>query len=116
MLRRDGLPMPGFPLTRRIEVDESQGFSYEKAADNDTTTFTAIPSNQIDTVQVLLVRANKAVTLRLDAQTDAGIELNAGGILAIVDATINASAATNVKVNNPAVTDVAIVEGLVAGT
>lgn len=117
MLRRDGIPSPGFPVTRRIEVDEVQTFKYEKAADNDSTTFSGVPADQIATIQALCLRTSKAVTLRLDGQTDAGIVLNAGGMVIILDATIDAGAgASNAKLNNPDDADVAIIEGFAAGT
>lgn len=116
-LRRDGYPVTGFPVTRRIEVDEIQSFKYEKAADNDSTTFAAVPADQIATIQALLLRTSKAVTLRLDGQTDAGIALNAGGMIVILDCTIDAGAgASNCKINNPDDADTALIEGLAAGT
>lgn len=117
MLRRDGIPSPGFPVTRRIEVDEIQSFKYEKAADNDAVTFAAVPADQVATIQALLVRASKTVTLRLDGQTDAGIVINAGGMVLLLDVTIDAGAgASNAKINNPDDADVALIEGFAAGT
>lgn len=115
VIRRNGVVVQN--ITRRIEVDEIQSFNYEKAADNDVTTFSALPADQIATIQFLLARSNKAVTIRLDGQTDAGIVLNAGGLLLIVDATIDAGAgASNAKVNNPDDADTALIEGFAAGT
>lgn len=114
-IRRNGVVIQN--IARRIEVDELQAFNYEKAADNDAVTFSALPADQIANIQFLLARTNKAITIRLDGQTDAGIVLNAGGLLLIVDATIDAGAgASNAKINNPAASDIALVEGLAAGT
>lgn len=116
IVRRDGVTMENFPVTRRIEVDESQSFSYEKANDGDITTFSALPADQLDTIQALIVRVSKAVTIRLDGQSDKGIRLNAGGMLVIIDGTIDAGAgASNAKVNNNSGV-VSLIEGIAAGT
>ena len=116
-LKRNGVPVGGFPFIRRVEVDELQSFNYDKAADADSTTFSAVPADQIAEMQVLVLRSSKAVTLRLDGQTDAGIVVNAGGMVLLLDCTIDAGAgASNAKVNNPHATDTAVIEGLAAGT
>jgi hypothetical protein len=116
ILRRNGFTVEGFPVTHRFEADEVSQFTYEKANDGDTTTFSALPADQIDTIQVLVVRASKAVTIRLDGQADKGIRLNAGGMLVIVDGTIDAGAgASNAKVNNNSGA-VSLIEGIAAGT
>lgn len=115
-VRKNGVIVEGFPVTRRIETDESQGFGYEKANDGDSTTFSALPADQLATIQLLIVKTDKAITLRLDNQSSAGIELNAGGLLAIIDCTIDAGAgANNAKVNNNSGAT-ALVDGVAAGT
>lgn len=115
-VKRDGQPVNGFPVTRRIEADEVQHFSYEQAAHGDITTFGAVPADQINTVQALVLRTTKAITVRLDGQSDAGVPLNAGGILIVLDSTIDAGAgASNAKVNNNSGAT-ALIEGLAAGT
>ena len=90
----------GFPLVRRLEVDESQQFAYEKANDGDAVTFSAMPTDQLAEIQALILQADQAVTLRLDNQSDAGIVVNAGGLVCLVDVDIDAGATTNAKVNN----------------
>lgn len=115
--RKNGEPLAGFPFTRRMEVDELQSFSYEKLADNNITSFAALPADQLDTIQLLVVKTDIPITLRLDGQTDAGIMLNAGGMLILVDATIDAGAgASNASVNNPDAALTATVKGIAAGT
>ena len=110
----DGVPYKSW--VRRITCDEAQPFDTEQAAHGDTTTFTALPGDKLDTVQVLILQPDQAVTVRLDGQTDAGIVLSAGGLLAIVDATIDAGAgAANAKVNNNSGAT-AVLSGLLAGT
>jgi len=115
-VKRDGIQLDGFPIIRRLEVDELQGFAYEEANDGDDTTFSALPASQLDTIQVLVVKSDQQITLRLDGQSDAGIVLNAGGLLALIDATIDAGAgASNASVNNNS-GSTANVEGVAAGT
>lgn len=97
----DGRPVPGTPYRRVVDVDESQVFSYEEANDGDTTTYSVIPMAQLATIQCLLVKPDQAVTIRLDGQSDGGISLSAGGLLCIVDATIDAGAgSSNASINN----------------
>jgi|SRR5882724_4197140 len=102
-------------ITRRVEVQESQGFSILKANDGDITTFTEIPAEQLDTIQAFVLRTDKAVTVRFNGQSDAGILLNTGGIIIVFDATINAgSAIANASVNNNSGAP-ALLEGFAAG-
>lgn len=109
----DSTPLTGFPLLRRLTIDESQPFDYEQATGGG---YLAVPGDKIDTVQALVVRTDKALTLRLDGQTDAGIEINAGGCVVLVDVTIDAGAgASNAKLSN-ASGATARIRGVTAGT
>ena len=97
----DGQVVAGTPYSKVVDIDESQSFSYEEANDGDTSTFSAIPADQLATIKVLLVKPDQQVNIRLDGASDAGILLSAGGFLAIVDATIDAGAgSSNAKVHN----------------
>ena len=115
----DGVPAtwlaPNGRIVRRYEVDESIAFNYTKADDGNATTFTTVPDGtQLDTVQVLLLVPEGEMTFRLDGQTDAGITIGANGVLLALGATIDASAATNCKVN---LDDTAAnLKGILAGT
>lgn len=110
-VERDGQELPGFPYVRRIVTTEGIGFDYTKASG---AGFTTAPTGEIETIQALLLRADRAVIVRLDAQSDAGIELSAGGFIFIVDAIINSGALTNIKVDNTSGAD-ARVDGFAAG-
>ncbi len=113
----DGVKVPGFPLTRRLSVDEVQHFDYEEAADNDSTTYSTLPTTQLATIQSLVLRPlEQPITLRLDAQSDAGIIINTGGLIVIIDATIDAGASTNATVNNPDASALSRLKGFAAGT
>jgi hypothetical protein len=107
----DGVRVPGYPLSRRISVDETQQFSVVRATAGG---YVATPTSDLASLKALILNSDQAVTLRLDGQSDAGIELNAGGIIAIIDATIDAGASTNATVSNASGSD-AQVEGIAAG-
>lgn len=109
----DGRSLPGFPLIRRLAVDEAQAFAYEQTAHGDAVTFTAAPTAEIATVQVLHLRTDKAITIRLANQSDAGIGLEPGGLLFLLDGTL--AAATNVAVNNNS-GETAFIEGVAGGS
>ncbi|MCH7761634.1 hypothetical protein IIA15_09610 [candidate division TA06 bacterium] len=113
-----GVPIAGFPVVKRLVVDESQQFNYEKAADGNPSSFSALPVAELATVEALIIKASDLpITVRLDGQSDSGIELKLGGILVILDATIDAGAGVqNVSINNPASSDLTLVSGVAAGT
>jgi len=116
-LRRDGWFQNWIETIRRLQVDEIQEFGpYEKVDDGDGTTFTAIPTGQLDEIQVLVLQAvDQQLTFRLDGQTDAGIVVNAGGTIILIDVDIDAAAATNVTVNNNS-GSTALIRGVAGGT
>jgi len=112
----DGQPVLGFPVIRRAVVDEVQQYEYEQAAHGDAVTFSAVPADQIAAIQLLILRPDQQVTLRLDGQTDAGIVLDADSILLILGATIDAGAgSSNAKLNNNSGAT-AVIRGLAGGT
>lgn len=111
----DGAQAPGFPLTRRIFVDEVQQFEYEKLSQS-AGVHQALPADQLESIQALIIQASDVLSVRLDGQSDAGIILNRGGILIILDATIDAGAGSaNASVSNIN-GDPITVKGLAGGT
>jgi len=115
-LKIDGQPVTGFPITRRITVDELQHFDYEEAADNDTTTYSDLPVAQLATIQFLLLRAlEQPINLRVDGQTDGQIEINVGGFVLFMDVTNN-SGSNRARVNNPDASALSVLKGIAGGT
>ena len=96
-IKRNGQLVSGFPRQYRQLVDEVQQFAYEKATGGGYET---VPTTQIAALQVLALTADQAITIRLDGQSDAGISLNANGLLLIIDGTIDAGASTNATIDN----------------
>lgn len=111
-IKRNGRDVTGFPYQKRMLVDELQQFSYEKATGGGHET---LPVTQIASVQALVLTADQALTVRLDGQSDAGIVLSAGGLLLVLDATLDASSTTNATIDNSS-GSTAVVTGLGAGT
>lgn len=111
LVEKDGNIMEGFPLILRQTVDEFQQFG---PIERTGASFVALPTGELGNVQFLLVRGSLATTLRLDNQSDAGVELAAGGLLLIANATIDAGAATNITASIPASTS--IITGIAGGT
>ena len=111
----DGLPVSGFPLDRRLLVDEASAIDYRKAVDG-AGTYVGVPLDLLPTIQALVLRADRALTLRLNGQSDAGVLINAGGVVVLFDVTVNAGAgAANAKVNNVSGAT-AFVQGVGGGT
>ena len=112
----DGQPVTGFPITRRITVDELQHFDYEEAADNDAITYSDLPVTQLTSIQFLLLRAlEQPINLRVDGQTDGQIEINVGGFVLMMDVTNNA-ATLRARVNNPDAAAISVLKGIAGGT
>lgn len=97
-VKQNGVEVFGAPVRRRLEVDEGLGpIRYERATGGG---YVSLPITVLDEVQFLLVRTDQQVTLRLDAQSDAGLVLNAGALLLILDADMDAGASTNATLDN----------------
>jgi hypothetical protein len=112
-VERDGQPVPGLSVIRRLIVDEVQQFpGIERASGGG---FVALPTGELDSIQVLVVKTDQDVTLRVDGQSDAGVVINAGGLIALVDVTIDAGAATNALLDNSSGTAVRL-DGVAGGT
>lgn len=98
LLKQDGVDVPGFPVTRRLFVVTTE-------SDNDGTLppdaafhpFGGLaPTQNVSFIQTL----DQAVTVRLNGQSDAGIVLNAGGLLLVFGGTLNFGTAGNLTVKN----------------
>lgn len=104
LLELDGVPLPGSPFVRRVEVGEAVPSQQVKAGTADSS-YSQLSPDQIASLRAFFCTTDAAVKLRLDGQSDAGIELGPNGLVLIMDATLDAGAATNATVNNAAATD-----------
>lgn len=107
----DGKRVGNFPFSRRIQITEEQAFQYISSTGGG---YDSIPSSEIAVIKALVLRPDQAVTLRTQNQSDAGILVNAGGIIALVDVVLNSGASTNATIDNSSGSD-AQIEGVVAG-
>lgn len=111
-VKLNGRDVKGFPYQKRLVVDEVQQFAYEKATGGGYET---LPITQIATLQALVLAPDQALTVRVDGQSDAGLVLNAGGLLLLLDSTTDAGASTNATIDNSS-GSTAVITGLGAGT
>lgn len=86
------LIMSAIPYTRRVEFAQALAFDYEQA---NGASFVTVPVSPITTIQALILRSDKDVTVRLNGQSDAGIPLKAGGILIVYDCEMTAATVQN---------------------
>lgn len=108
----DGQPLLGGAITRRVTVDEVQQFSTEQATGGG---YASLPLTNLDQLDFLLLQPSQQITIRLNAQSDAGLVVNGGGLLLIVDSAIAAAAATNATTSN-ASGSTALLSGVAGGT
>lgn len=117
-VKQDGVPVAGFPLTRRVSVDELQSFEVEIPAHGSLGEGNVIPLNYQDTVQALIMTTDRALTVGLKGGTPiSGIGcpgLSAGGVLCFIGADLGAGFSQNVVNNLSGAT--AIIKGVGAGT
>jgi hypothetical protein len=115
-IKKDGQPLPGFPLTRRVEAPDVQTFEYEKQTDGVDTFEPANVGLEVGPAKVLIVQSERQVTLRLVGQSDKGIVLQAGGALIILGCSLAPESGDPlVSINNES-TFTSRVRGVVAGT
>lgn len=112
ILKQDGQILPGYPISRKVTVDETQQFAVESATGGGYVT---LPITSLDQVNALVLQPTQQVTVRFSAQSDQGLILNAGALLVIIDSAIAAAAATNVTANNGS-GSTAVLSGLAGGT
>lgn len=116
-LNGEELKSLGFPLNRRVEVDEVQLMGpVDKADDGDDTTFSQVPIDSVASVEVLVYQAiDQALGLRVEGgeSSTTAILLDAGGLVLIFDAT--GITVTNITDNNDS-GSTAKRRGLAAGT
>ena len=109
LVEQDGSPISGFPLVRRVVVDQVATWNpYTKV----TGTYTAVPAPLIATLQALILRPDAAVTVRFAAQSDAGLDLDADSLLIVLGASVDDGATVNATVSAAADTSI---RGLAAG-
>lgn len=110
LIEIDGQPVRSFPLTRRIAVDETQSFSYEKTSG---AGFADVPDGQISTGQFLLLQPDQAIDVQFSdgAGGPEVVTINPGGLLLVLDG----SWSNGVEIENTS-GSTAVIKGTVGGT
>ena len=117
-VKQDGVPVAGFPLTRRVQVDELQSFAVEIPTHGSLSDGNVIPLNYQDTVQALILTTDQTLTVGLKggipSQGFGCPVVNAGGVLCIIGGDLGSGAVSNI-VNNLS-GSVANIRGIGGGT
>ena len=108
-LKMDGLPYPGFPLSRRLQVDEVASLGYEQDAGAGYTNLAAV----FTSLSVVVLTTDQALSLRCNNQSNGSIPLNSGGLVVVFDGAIDT--ATLLSVLNSGGTN-ANMNGILGGT
>jgi hypothetical protein len=75
----DGRELPWCPINAVADVDEYQPFNYTEAADGDSTTFSALPIGEVDTVSTTSLTDTNITVNVPDASTASRLRGIAGG-------------------------------------
>jgi hypothetical protein len=116
LLEIDGVALPDFPIIRRYIVAELSGLNaISQAADNNTSSFHAIPQLTMPSLGVFLLTTDLALNLKLNLNTP--VPLNANALVLILGAALTQGTPnTNVEINNPSAATAANVGVLGGGT
>lgn len=114
-IEKNGQQLPGFPVVRRVSVDEMVIFSTEQA--NSDGVFAAPNLSNLASVTFFYYTANQTTKLLFDGNTDtaAPLEIAANGLVVLVNPTIDSGASTNITVENDS-GSTALLTGVAGGT
>ena len=111
-VEQDGVVLPGFPIVERVVVEQVVPWTPLRHDPSPSEAFVALPTTTIVTLQALIVRPNRLLVVRYDGQTDAGIEIEPGGLLLVLGGRADAGPVANVKAS---ATETTLIHGLAAG-
>lgn len=114
----DGTPIPGSPFMVPVTSRAlAQAFSVKKTQDLPGS-YAQIPV--VDAIAVIeaLILSNPAAKMkyRFQGQSDAGLAMDAGGIVVLAKTQLNDGKTTNVKASNSDTGSSEVIEGFVAGS
>jgi hypothetical protein len=107
LVEMDDVPLPNFPVVRRITTAAAQPV---RAVQASGVGYTALPSSEMATIAVAMVQANQALQVALNGITANPILLNTTGMLIVVDAALVGVSVQNTSGNPAQIT------ALLAGT
>ena len=114
-IEKNGQPLPGFPVVRRVSVDEMVSFSTEQASSDGV--FVAPNLSSLGAVTFFYYTADQITKLLFDGNSDgtAPLEMSANGLLLLVNPTIDSGSSTNITVENDS-GSTALLTGVAGGT
>lgn len=95
----DGVPIPGYPLRRTLELGTLHPFA-PIPREVEVSVFRPGPAEQLHELKLLAIQPDQDVTVRLSAQSDHGIPVLAGGLLLFFDAGMCNDPRLNVTIRN----------------
>lgn len=104
---------PDLPVVLRREYDEVFAFAFDQASA--AATYVNAPLAALTTIQALVIQPDQDITIRLNAQSDAGIPVTKGSIFTLADTDLDNSSNTAVKILNES-GNVVTVRGVACGT
>lgn len=116
LVEQDGVALPNMPIIRRYSDAETTGVvAISQAADNNSTSFHAIPQLTMPTLGIFMLTTDQALNMKINLNTP--LPLNADSVVLILGCALaQGTPNQNVELNNPAVTTAANVELLGGGT
>lgn len=114
-IEKNGQQLPGFPVVRRVSVDEMVAFSTEHSSSDGV--FSA-PSGvtALDSITFFYYTANQITKILFDGNSDgtAPLEIAANGLVVLINPTIDAGA-SNILIENDS-GNTALLTGVAGGT
>lgn len=97
-LTEDGVNVPGFPITRTITSSEVTGKqTFTRATGGG---YVELPLTELGAINALVLTTDQDVSLRFNDQTDAGLPLDANGVLVLIGSDIPSGATSKASVSN----------------
>jgi hypothetical protein len=97
-IQEDGVTIPGFPVVKTLTTAESAGRQVLVRASGGG--YVNLPVAELGDVNLLMVDTTQALSIRFNDQTDAGLPMNASGLLLLVNSAIPSGATAKVSADN----------------
>lgn len=97
-LTEDGDQVPGFPISRTVTSSEVTGKNTYTRADG--AGYVELPLAELGAINFAIVTTDKDITIRFNDQTDAGLPLDANGVLVLATCDIPTGATNKIEADN----------------
>ena len=115
LVEKNGIALDNMPIIQRYSVAEDATAEVVQAADNNTTSFHAIPQLTMGTLGFFLLTTDQALNVKFNLNTP--VPFNANGLILFLGCALaQATPNQNIEVNNPAVSTAANLDIVGGGT